>query len=167
MCNQASSLRPALLQSCSISDPKRVLALAGEQSSSISMGLLVGEACLCENDVCGISCKRQTRELVCGAAEDLVWATGLLSEAPIWGQALHNISQCVCACGTRTRSLSAIVSLPCCRRLRHEHNPVLISQAGWMHVVSLSTYQVIEHGHLWINFSHRAWNFSICGTSSD
>ena len=37
---------------------------------------------------------------------------------------------CVCPCGTRTRSLSAIVSLPCCRRLRHEHNPVLISQAG-------------------------------------
>ena len=37
---------------------------------------------------------------------------------------------CVCLCGTRTRSLSAIVSLPCCRRLRHEHNPVLISQAG-------------------------------------
>ena len=36
----------------------------------------------------------------------------------------------VCSCGTRTRSLSAIVSLPCCRRLRHEHNPVLISQAG-------------------------------------
>ena len=37
---------------------------------------------------------------------------------------------CVCSCGTGTRSLSAIVSLPCCRRLRHEHNPVLISQAG-------------------------------------
>ena len=37
---------------------------------------------------------------------------------------------CVCSCGTRTRSRSAIVSLPCCRRLRHEHNPVLISQAG-------------------------------------
>ena len=37
---------------------------------------------------------------------------------------------CVCSFGTRTRSLSAIVSLPCCRRLRHEHNPVLISQAG-------------------------------------
>ena len=37
---------------------------------------------------------------------------------------------CVCSCGTRTRSLSAIVSLPCCRRLRHEHSPVLISQAG-------------------------------------
>ena len=37
---------------------------------------------------------------------------------------------CVCSCGTRPRSLSAIVSLPCCRRLRHEHNPVLISQAG-------------------------------------
>ena len=37
---------------------------------------------------------------------------------------------CVCSCGTRTRSLSTIVSLPCCRRLRHEHNPVLISQAG-------------------------------------
>ena len=37
---------------------------------------------------------------------------------------------CVCSCGTRTRSLSAIVSLPCCRRLRHEHKPVLISQAG-------------------------------------
>ena len=37
---------------------------------------------------------------------------------------------CVCSCGTRTRSLSAIVSLPCCRRLRHEHNPVLISLAG-------------------------------------
>ena len=36
---------------------------------------------------------------------------------------------CVCSCGTSTRSLSAIVSLPCCRRLRHEHNPVLISQA--------------------------------------
>ena len=33
---------------------------------------------------------------------------------------------CVCSCGTRTRSLSAIVSLPCCRRLRHEHKPVLI-----------------------------------------
>ena len=37
-----------------------------------------------------------------------------------------------------TRSLSAIGSLPCCRRLRHEHNPVLISQAGWMHIVNLS-----------------------------
>ena len=37
---------------------------------------------------------------------------------------------CVCSCGTRTRSLSAIGSLPCCRRLRHEHSPVLISQAG-------------------------------------
>ena len=37
---------------------------------------------------------------------------------------------CVCSCGTRTRSLSAIVSLPCCGRLRHEHNTVLISQAG-------------------------------------
>ena len=37
---------------------------------------------------------------------------------------------CVCSCGTRTRSLSALVSLPCCRRLRHEQNPVLISQAG-------------------------------------
>ena len=37
---------------------------------------------------------------------------------------------CVYSCGTRTRSLSAIVSLPCCRRLRHESNPVLISQAG-------------------------------------
>ena len=37
---------------------------------------------------------------------------------------------CVCSCGTRTRSMFAIVSLPCCRRLRHEHNPVLISQAG-------------------------------------
>ena len=37
---------------------------------------------------------------------------------------------CVRSCGTRTRSLSAIVSLPCCNRLRHEHNPVLISQAG-------------------------------------
>ena len=37
---------------------------------------------------------------------------------------------CVCSCSTRTRSLSTIVSLPCCRRLRHEHNPVLISQAG-------------------------------------
>ena len=37
---------------------------------------------------------------------------------------------CVCSQGTRTRSLSAIVSLPCCRRLRHEHSPVLISQAG-------------------------------------
>ena len=34
----------------------------------------------------------------------------------------------VCSCGTRIRSLSAIVSLPCCKRLRHEHNPV--SQAG-------------------------------------
>ena len=37
---------------------------------------------------------------------------------------------CVYSCGTRTRSLSAIFSLPCCRRLRREHNPVLISQAG-------------------------------------
>ena len=37
---------------------------------------------------------------------------------------------CVCSCGTGTRSLSAIVSLPCCRRLRHGHNPLLISQAG-------------------------------------
>ena len=37
---------------------------------------------------------------------------------------------CACSCDTRTRSLSAIVSFPCCRRLRHEHNPVLISQAG-------------------------------------
>ena len=37
---------------------------------------------------------------------------------------------CVCSCGTSTRSLSALVSLPCCRRLRHDHNPVLISQAG-------------------------------------
>ena len=45
---------------------------------------------------------------------------------------------CVCSCGTRTRSLSAIVSWPCCRRLRHEHNPVLISRAGSMDVVTLS-----------------------------
>ncbi len=37
---------------------------------------------------------------------------------------------CVCSCGTRTKNLSAIVSLPCCKRLRHEHDPVLISQAG-------------------------------------
>ena len=37
---------------------------------------------------------------------------------------------CVCSCGTRTRNLSAIVSLPCCKGLRHEHDPVLISQAG-------------------------------------
>ena len=44
---------------------------------------------------------------------------------------------CVCSCGTRTRSLSAIVSLPCCKGPRHEHNPV-ISQAGGMDVVKLS-----------------------------
>ena len=37
---------------------------------------------------------------------------------------------CVCSCGTRTRSPSAIFSLPCCKRLIHEHNPVLINQAG-------------------------------------
>ena len=37
---------------------------------------------------------------------------------------------CVCSCCTRTRSLSAIVSWPCCTRLRHEHNLVLVSQAG-------------------------------------
>ena len=37
---------------------------------------------------------------------------------------------CVCSCGAGTRSLCAIVSLPCCRRFRHEHNPVLVSQAG-------------------------------------
>ena len=37
---------------------------------------------------------------------------------------------CTCSCGTRTRSLSAIVLLPCWKRLRHEHNTVLMSQAG-------------------------------------
>ena len=37
---------------------------------------------------------------------------------------------CICSCGTRPRSLSAIVSVPYCRRLRHDHNPVLINQAG-------------------------------------
>ena len=36
---------------------------------------------------------------------------------------------CMRICGTRTRSLYAVASLPC-RRRRHEHNPVLISQAG-------------------------------------
>ena len=42
------------------------------------------------------------------------------------------VGACVCSCGTRTRSLSATVSLPCCRRLRHEHNPVLIGRlAKW------------------------------------
>ena len=38
--------------------------------------------------------------------------------------------QSLAACLTRARNLAAIVSLPCCRRLRHEHNPVLIRQAG-------------------------------------
>ena len=30
---------------------------------------------------------------------------------------------CVCSCGTRTRSQSAVVALPCCRRLGHEPQP--------------------------------------------
>ena len=37
---------------------------------------------------------------------------------------------CVCPCGTRTRSLSAIVSLPCCRRLSHVKQSLSL-MAGW------------------------------------
>ena len=54
----------------------------------------------------------------------------------------------VCSCGTRTRSLSAIISLPCCKRFRHEHNPVLMSQTGRMDVVNLSLSLSLSLSHI-------------------
>ena len=54
----------------------------------------------------------------------------VMSYKPGWLNGRSESLSLSLSCGTRTRSLSAIVSLPCCRRLRHEYNPVLISQAG-------------------------------------
>lgn len=56
---------------------------------------------------------------------------------------------CVCSCGTRNRSLSAIISLLCCKRPRDEHDPVHISwlngRSGSLllsHSLSLSLSQI-------------------------
>ena len=51
---------------------------------------------------------------------------------------------CVCSCGTGTRSLSAIVSLPCCKRLIHEHRP---QKPGWLNgrSESLSLSELLDY----------------------
>ena len=57
-----------------------------------------------------------------------------------YSRMLQGIRICVCSCDIRTKSLSAIVSLACCKRPRHDHNLLRISQAGmdWSMSVSLS-----------------------------
>ena len=66
------------------------------------------------------------------------------------------LGACVCSCGTRTRSLSAIVSLPCCRRLRHEHSPGWLNGRSDSLSLSLSQWQmtpvwICPYSQCWLN----------------